>query len=53
MEAEYIFKIYYRNEYICEILARSEWEAKEKAWMKFSPTRPLLKRDKFKAKIKK
>lgn len=53
MESEMVFKVYYDRVFVVDIIAHSKWEAVEKAWAKFSPTRPLLKREKFKAKVKK
>ncbi len=50
MESEYVFKVYYGGVFVIDIIAHTKWEAIEKAWSKFSPTRPLLKRGKFKAK---
>ena len=50
MESEFVFRIYYGGVYVIDIIAHSKWEAIEKAWTKFSPTRPLLERTKFKAK---
>jgi len=50
MESEFVFRVYYGGVYVIDIIAHSKWEAIEKAWTKFSPTRPLLVRKKFKAK---
>ena len=53
MESEMLFKVYYDGVFVIDIIAHSKWEAVEKAWTKFSPTRPLLVREKFKARLKK
>jgi hypothetical protein len=53
MESEMVFKVYYGGVFVIDMIAHSKWEAIEKAWAKFSPTRPLLKREKFKAKVRK
>jgi len=53
MESEMLFKVYYDGVFVIDIIANSKWEAVEKAWTKFSPTRPLLKREKFKARLRK
>ena len=53
MESEMLFKVYYGGVFVIDIIAHSKWEAVEKAWTKFSPTRPLLVREKFKARLKK
>jgi len=53
MESEMVFKVYYGGVFVIDMIAHSKWEAIEKAWAKFSPTRPLLKRERFKARLKK
>lgn len=53
MESEMVFKIYYRGFFVIDVIAHSKWEAIEKAWAKFSPTKPLLKREKFRARLRK
>lgn len=53
MESEMVFKVYYGEVFVIDMIAHSKWEAIEKAWAKFSPTRPLLKRERFKARLKK
>ena len=53
MESEMVFKVYYGGVFVIDMIAHSKWEAIEKAWAKFSPTRPLLKRERFKAKVRK
>jgi hypothetical protein len=53
MESEMLFKVYYGGVFVIDIIAHSKWEAVEKAWTKLSPTRPLLVREKFKARLKK
>jgi len=53
MESEMLFKVYYGGVFVTDIIAHSKWEAVEKAWTKFSSTRPLLVREKFKARLKK
>jgi hypothetical protein len=50
MEQEYLFKVYYDRVFVLDVFAHTKWEAIEKAFSKFSPTRPLLKRKKFTAK---
>ena len=52
-EAEHYFKLFYDGKHVYSVVAHTKWEAIEKAWAKFSPTRPLLKREKFKAKVRK
>lgn len=53
MESEMLFKVYYGGVFVIDIIAHSKWEAVEKAWTKFSATRPLLVREKFKARLRK
>ncbi len=53
MESSYLFKVYYDKVFILDVFAHTKWEAIEKAFSKFAPSRPLLKREKFKAIIKK
>ena len=53
MESEMLFKVYYGGVFVIDIIAHSKWEAIDKAWTKFSATRPLLVREKFKARLKK
>jgi len=53
MESEMLFKVYYGGVFVIDIIAHSKWEAVDKAWTKFSVTRPLLVKDKFKARLRK
>jgi len=53
MESEMLFKVYYGGVFVIDIIAHSKWEAVDKAWAKFSATRPLLAREKFKARLRK
>jgi hypothetical protein len=53
MEQEYLFKVYYDKVFVLDVFAHTKWEAIEKAFSTFSVTRPLLKRVKFSARIKK
>jgi hypothetical protein len=53
MEQEHLFKVYYEKVFVLDVFAHTKWEAIEKAFSKFAPSRPLLKREKFKARIKK
>lgn len=48
-----VFNVFYDGVFVMDIIAHSKWEAIEKVFTKFSPTRPLLKREKFKAKVRK
>lgn len=50
MERQYIFKIYYCGDFLCEMIAHTKWEAMDKAFSEYVGSINNLTRTKIIAK---
>jgi hypothetical protein len=50
MESSYLFKVYYGKELVCTMVARTKWEAVDRAYYKYLYLHPNIERSLFRAK---